>query len=245
VAALPSPQEESLGLEVRPGEAHYRAFVGPPEDYDLVAAMSFGLLTVLGLRQHHRLLDVGCGSLRIGRLLIPYLNRDRYTGLEPNRWLVDEGIDREVGHDQIRMKRARFVHAESGRILREEGARYDYILAQSIFSHCGPDLLQHWLNDCFELLEPGGALVATYVEAQADTDRSGWIYPECVGFTADSVAAVAERVGLHFERLDWHHPRQQWALFARDRFPMRGASEPLTWNARFDRIDARRQPPAS
>ena len=81
----PSNDLETLGLGLKPGDPHYRAYVGPPEDYDLVAAMTFNLLTTLGLRQHHSLLDVGCGSLRIGRLLIPYLNRGKYFGIEPNQ----------------------------------------------------------------------------------------------------------------------------------------------------------------
>ena len=68
------PEVQDLGIGLVPGDPHYRAFVGPPEDYDLVSAMSFGLLTALGLRQHHALLDIGCGSMRVGRLLIPYLN---------------------------------------------------------------------------------------------------------------------------------------------------------------------------
>src|SRR5437879_7690102 len=84
----PSDDRQNLGLGLKPGDPHYRAYVGPPEDYDLIAAMTFNLLTTLGLRQHHSLLDVGCGSLRIGRLLIPYLNRGKYFGIEPNEWLV-------------------------------------------------------------------------------------------------------------------------------------------------------------
>ena len=82
--------------------------LGPPERYDLMAAMSFNLLTTLGLRQHHTLLDMGCGSLRVGRLLIPYLNRDKYVGLEPNEWLVQEGIRNEIGDTLRRIKRPRF-----------------------------------------------------------------------------------------------------------------------------------------
>ncbi len=63
----PSADRENLGLGLKPGDSHYRAYVGPPEDYDLIAAMTFNLLTTLGLRQHHSLIDIGCGSLRIGR----------------------------------------------------------------------------------------------------------------------------------------------------------------------------------
>ena len=80
---MASPDQENLGLGLKPGDPQYRAYVGPPEDYDLIAAMTFNLLTTLGLRQHHSLLDIGCGSLRIGRLLIPYLNRGKYFGVEP------------------------------------------------------------------------------------------------------------------------------------------------------------------
>ncbi len=53
------PPEQRLGSEHRPRGNHYRAFVGPPEDYDLVAAMTFSLLVVLGLRQQHRVLNIG------------------------------------------------------------------------------------------------------------------------------------------------------------------------------------------
>src|SRR3972149_10720697 len=105
--------KESLGLRLRPGARHYRAYVGPPKDYDLVAAMTFNLLTTLGVRQHHTVLDIGCGSLRIGRLLVPYLNVGNYVGIEPNKWLVDDGIQREIGQDQIRIKQPQFYFSDS------------------------------------------------------------------------------------------------------------------------------------
>src|SRR5438477_9754533 len=99
-----SNERENLGLGLKPGDPHYRAYVGPPEDYDLIAAMTFNLLTTLGLRQHHSLLDIGCGSLRIGRLLIPYLNRGKYFGIEPAEWLVAEGIKDELSETVIHTK---------------------------------------------------------------------------------------------------------------------------------------------
>lgn len=36
---------ENLGLNLKPGDEHYRAYVGPPQDYDLIAASVFNLLT--------------------------------------------------------------------------------------------------------------------------------------------------------------------------------------------------------
>jgi hypothetical protein len=217
---------ESLGMGLHAGAPHYRAYVGPPEDYDLIAASSFGLLTRLGLRQHHALLDIGCGSLRVGRLLIPYLNADRYVGIEPNAWLVDAGIAREVGRDLTLIKRPRFHHTTHARGL-EPDARFDFALAQSIFSHCGVDLLLGWLCDIAPRLTEDGMLVATFVEsAQVRTD-AGWFYPECIGYPEGAVAALAAYAGLEMHTLDWPHPRQRWAVFARPGVAERRVPEEL------------------
>lgn len=230
---------ESLGLEYPPGHEHYRAYVGPPEDYDLVAAMTFGLLTTLGMRQHHRVLDIGCGSLRVGRLLLPYLNRRGYTGLEPNGWLVAEGIRHEIGQDQVDIKQPRFVFEENASVLVAEGARFDYMVAQSIFSHCGPDLLDAWLAQAARLLDEKSVLVATFIEGAEDNDRHGWIYPDCVAYLPATLARLAASHGLEFNILDWRHPRQTWAAFSKPGFELQ---QPLTWNRALDGFQARRQP---
>src|ERR1700758_4721825 len=138
--------QESLGVGLKPGDAHYRAYVGPPEDYDLIAAMTFNLLTTLGLRQYHSLLDVGCGSLRVGRLLIPYLNHGKYFGLEPNKWLVEEGIRRELGQSLVEIKCPTFFFTDSPESIAKGETAFNFVVAQSIFSHCGLDLIRGWLS---------------------------------------------------------------------------------------------------
>ena len=88
--------------EVDDGEARppvrnlaHREFVGHVDSFDVVSAMQFNLLTFLGLREFHTLLDIGCGSLRAGRLLIPYLMAGRYFGLDPYRQVIEDGIQCE------------------------------------------------------------------------------------------------------------------------------------------------------
>src|SRR5947207_8506914 len=168
----PSNDRENLGLGLKPGDPHYRAYVGPAEDYDLIAAMTFNLLTTLGLRQHHTLLDIGCGSLRAGRLFIPYLNRGNYIGIEPNRWLVEEGIAREVGDDLVRLKQPTFYYADTAAVLEGRGA-VDFAVAQSVFSHCGLDLIRSWLGGVSRVLAPTGALAATFLLADRDYAGTG------------------------------------------------------------------------
>ena len=208
-----------LGLGLPPGAAHYRAYVGPPEDYDLISAMVFNLLTCAGLRQHHRVLDIGCGSLRIGRLLIPYLNPGNYFGIEPNQWLVSDGILNEVGQDQISLKRPTFSYCNSLREFNNQPLEIDFAVAQSIFSHCSTALIREWLNETSQHLKDNGALFATFLVAEEDyCGTEGWIYPGCVKFRPQTMAQLAIEAGLEFTMLDWKHPRQTWAIFSKPGF---------------------------
>jgi cyclopropane fatty-acyl-phospholipid synthase-like methyltransferase len=233
---MASDNQEDLGLGLKPGDPHYRAYVGPPEDYDLIAAMTFNLLTTLGLRQNHSLLDIGCGSLRIGRLLIPYLNRSKYFGIEPNEWLVDEGIRHELGETLVQIKRPTFFFSDVPDTIAQAGMAFDFAVAQSIFSHCGLDLIKGWLSAISRSLAEDGALVATFLIGEEDSLRTGWIYPDCVHYRPTTLQRAAEDVNLRFEILDWKHPRQTWALFAAPEFDsswFEGGA--LTWNTGLER----------
>lgn len=224
-----------LGLELSPGANHYRAYIGYPGNYDLIAAMTFNLLTTLGLRQHHKLVDVGCGSLRIGRLLIPYLNAGNYVGIEPHEWLVREGIKREVGSDQVRIKRPKFYFSASPEVLAGAGPRLDFAVAQSVFSHCGVDLVRGWLAGISPALASDGALLATFLPGEEDYAGRGWVYPDCVRYTPETMRRLASEAGLTLELLDWRHPNQTWGLFAKPDFDTSWfKGKPLTWNTRFD-----------
>ena len=230
-------ESESLGLGFKPGDPHYRAYVGPPQDYDLIAAMTFNLLTTLGLRQHHSLLDLGCGSLRIGRLLIPYLNRNRYVGVEPNEWLVKDGISHEIGETLLAIKYPSFFYSDSAAVLRQIDTLFDFALAQSVFSHCGLDLIETWLDGISRILCANGVLVATFLLGEQDSGNDGWVYPECVSYRRDTLDRLATTCGLRFEVLDWRHPRQTWGLFAKSSFDTSWfKSKSLSWNARMDFI---------
>ena len=103
----------------------------------MTGVIQFDLLTRLGLREDHHLLDIGCGSLAVGRLLIPYLLPGRYFGLEPEEWLVGEGIANELGEDIQHVKRPTFSH-DRNFTLTVFGRKFDYLVAHSIFTHASP-----------------------------------------------------------------------------------------------------------
>lgn len=213
---LNGSHKEALKMDsnMKPGDPHYRAYIGDPRNYDLIAATTFNLLTTLGLREHHAVLDVGCGSLRNGRLLLPYLLPDRYTGIEPNEWLVREGVKHETGEDIIRLKGAQFSFRADARELSPED-RYDFILLQSIFSHCGEDLITGWLDELAPHLSESGSLIVTWFQAQQNSGESGWLYPGLVRYTEDRFKELVANAGLIYQPLHWPHPIQRWAMLTK------------------------------
>src|SRR5262245_54537595 len=130
---MSSPSRD-VAENISPGSPHYRSFIGDTQTYDIFAHMQFSLMTLLGLRQEHTLLDIGCGSLRAGKLFLMYLLPDRYFGIEPEQWLVEEGLERELGKQLVDRKRPRFLF-DRNFSCASFGISFDFLIAQSIFSH--------------------------------------------------------------------------------------------------------------
>ena len=217
----PDPDLRSRDLasasDLSPGDLHYRAYVGPPDRYDFMGATQFALLFHLGLRDHHHVLDIGCGSLRLGRLLIPYLQPGRYCGIEPNQWLVEDGFARELGQDIRALKQPRFSDTTQFDCT-VFGETFDFHIAQSIFTHTGEDLIRLYLDSASRALSPNGLILFTFVrtgEANYVRPPNGWHYPGLTAFPTSRIAALASKYGLVGRVLPWFHPRTYWFAAAR------------------------------
>lgn len=207
--------DASIGLS--PGDEHYRAYVGPSDRYDLIGASQFRLLATLGMRDYHKILDFGCGSLRAGRMLISYLRAGCYYGVEPNRWLIDDAVERELGKDIIGIKRPTFS-ANSDFKVPFTDCSFDFVLAQSILSHTGRQLAAELLAEFKRVLAPHGLIAATFSIRQSVPlpREDGWVYPKCVKFRIDDVLDLARQAGLTAIPIPYFHPSQTWFLMAND-----------------------------
>jgi hypothetical protein len=174
-------------------------------------------LTDLGLREQHHVLEVGCGSLRLGRLPLPYLLPARYVGVEPERWLVQDGVRYELGETTISIKNPQFCFdAECD--LAHFGRVFDYIMMQSVITHAPFD----WVERCAHRLsavvtDPTGVVVGTYLDGQKDYDGAKWTYPECITYRRETLHQLFASVGLAWRTLDqYSHPAgATWFLLSR------------------------------
>jgi SAM-dependent methyltransferase len=188
--------------------AEHRKFVGPPERYDLASAGQFSLLTALGLREGNTLLDIGCGSLRGGRLFITYLKPGKYFGIEPEQWLIDQGIETEMGHDLVALKKPSFSN-DSNFTLSSFERKFDFMLAQSIFSHASQAQIRRCFSEAKKVLEPSGIFAATFFPGETNYEGTDWVYPGCCYYTLDYFTKLAADEGLACKPLNWTHSNQQ------------------------------------
>ena len=199
--------------------AAHRKTVGPPERFDLMAGLQFSLLFALGLREEHRLLDIGCGSLRAGRLFIPYLARGNYYGMEPKQDLVEAGIATELGHDACELKQPHFLYREDF-AFGEFGTEFDFMVAQSILSHTHEDLARLLFSNAREVIADHGVLCGTFFLQRPITGRhghrvrgtkgSGWVGMGGVAYRWPEFEKLAGDAGFAIKRLSFPHPRQTW-----------------------------------
>lgn len=172
------------------------------------------LLLAAGLRETHRLVEVGCGSLRAGRMFIPYLLPGHYFGIEPNQWVVEEGLRHELGEGIVEIKRPNFRFVDD---FSDDGfgVEFDFALAQSVFSHTYPEMILAGLKGMSKALAPDGKIVANFVEADETTeDVTGWVYPGCTTHSWQRMGEIFEECGLVGRKIDWMQG-MQWFVAAR------------------------------
>ena len=202
-----------------------------------MSATQFSLLFANGLRDHHRVLDFGCGSLRLGRLLIPYLQEGRYFGIEPNAWLIHDALEHEIGRDIIRVKKPMFSHRDDYDCASLESS-FHFIIAQSIVTHCGPDLFRKLMKSFASVLEPDGLILFSYLPSQVpvDSPRDGWHYPACVPYDEPQVSGFLAEAGLLGASVPWYHPGASWHVASRSqtRLPSEEECRLLTGAVLFD-----------
>jgi len=67
----------------------YKNFIGGM--WEEVGELQFNFLLKTGLKPHHQLLDLGCGSLRGGIHFIKYLQKNNYWGTDIRKDLLLAG----------------------------------------------------------------------------------------------------------------------------------------------------------
>jgi SAM-dependent methyltransferase len=206
--------------------------------WDEVGQLQLDYLVSRGLKPRHKLLDLGCGALRGGVRFAGYLDPGHYYGVDLNQSLMDAGYEKEIVPAGLaeRLPRENLYCIGDFRIA-QIGQRFDFVLAQSVFTHIRLERIRECLARVVKAVRPGGAFFATYWRVPEDHPdgaefrhaRGGVItYPDKNNFHYKFSALAAAAEGLPWDVEDageWNHPRdQQMIVFRRHRPPAPAAA---------------------
>lgn len=151
----------------------HRSFIGG--HWDTHGKHQLDFLLANGLRPEHRFLDIGCGCFRAGRLLIDYLDSANYYGIDANLGLMQAGWDCELTDEQKAKLPITNLRAND-RFNSDFGVKFDYALAQSVFTHVSLNHVRLCLQRLGHVMAPGGKFYATFYE-QPPTTRLDKLKP--------------------------------------------------------------------
>lgn len=142
-----SRYDDKAALEAEVQAGRHRECVGGL--WDEIGQLQLDFLVAQGLMPYHRLLDIGCGSLRGGVKLIRYLDTGHYAGVDLHESLLDAGYQIELAREGLTHKLPRSNLVADGEFdFSWCPMRVDFALAQSVFTA----LPLNFLRICLERL---------------------------------------------------------------------------------------------
>lgn len=177
--------------------AERHALVGPADLWEMKRRFQIDFLRRAGLLPHHRLLDLGCGTLRGGIPLIDHLAAGNYAGVEVRGEVLDEGR-RELAESGLAGKAPQLVHCSRLTEL-DLGRTFDVAWAFAVLIHMDDHILDDAVAAVARHLVPDGVFYAT---ANVGAEPAGtWQGFPVVHREAAHYAEVFGRHGLALEDL--------------------------------------------
>ena len=141
-------------------EWHRRA-IGYVEEWDVHGPRQLEFLQEQGLKPEHYLLDVGCGPLRGGVHFIAYLEPGHYYGVDRNAKVLETARELELKRYGVEDKNPTLVAMDNFDFARL-GQTFDYMWAQSVFTHLPLNNIIRAVVNAEQALKPGGKFLATF-----------------------------------------------------------------------------------
>ncbi len=191
--------------------------------WDIIGPLQFNYLVGQGLKPEHRLLDIGCGCLRGGVHFIKYLKPGNYYGIDRDHGILTAGLEKELPYEGLEEAELT-LYCNSDFDFEYFGQQFDYLLAQSVFTHLPCEQILTCLKQANHVMGQSSQLFATFFEDNS-YDRSADRLVHIPGFIKtnrdsdpfhypfSAMQDLAYEAGLQVNYIGkWNHPRAQKML---------------------------------
>lgn len=169
----------------------YKAAIGADEfNWNTHGDLQWAFLKTMGLRPEHKLLEIGCGTGRLARKVVPYLGYGCYTGLDISSGAL-EAARRLASIEGWDGNAPRFVQGS----LPTGSGPFDFVWAFSVFIHLPQVVMEGVMRTVALTMHPASRFCWSYVP-EAQTYRSG---VKQFRHALEDYKHAAEQAGLTFD----------------------------------------------
>jgi len=164
---------------------------GAPERGDAVADM----LISMGVSKSDLVVDYGCGTLRVGKKLIEYLEPSRFVGLEIDHRILDSGLAM-LPPELVKQKTPILDVINSEVLDRITSMRPNWIFSKGVLHHVPPGDLGEFFGNIYHLTYPETRIVIWARLSELATEQASkrtWYH------NIEGVISVARNIGFDAE----------------------------------------------
>jgi SAM-dependent methyltransferase len=170
------------------------------ESWVQLGQLQFDYAVDHGLKPDMRMLEIGCGNLRAGRLFIDYLHTGNYYGLDISPEILIAAQD-TIADDGLAAKLPNLTLVKDLRLRFLPDQMFDFVHAHSVFSHSPIEVIDECLANVGRVMTPGGFFDFTFDRTEGAEHQ---VLHEDFYYRTETLIALAAKHGLQARFMaDW------------------------------------------
>jgi pentatricopeptide repeat protein len=159
------------------------------------ALRTFRELKEQGISPGDTVVDYGCGTLRVGRSFIEFLEPDRYIGMDIDQRILDAGL-RSLPAELLAAKRPVLEVISFESLARVAARRPKWVFAKGVLQHVPPKEVGEFFANVSQLVHAGAVafIFARCAEESTAVSSKTWLHD------LDQLQAAAARHGMEIDR---------------------------------------------